>query len=178
GGGLADRLVRPIARWAERRWPGGRPTVGQHVRTTTISGFLRVWLLARLKRLRPISYRAREEHARIGRWLDAVQTCAGADPAVAAEMAQAAQLVKGYGDVRRRMLAVHEQIVAGGPGGVPVGAPRRDGFTVSGARAARLRPLVLRGPDGEARVPATIAATLTRLEAGDRTGALEPLAAR
>ena len=64
-GVLPDRLVAPLARWAERRWPHGRPTVGQHVRTTTISGFLRVWLLARLKRLRPISYRAREEHARI-----------------------------------------------------------------------------------------------------------------
>ena len=111
------RAARPpgpaLARWAERRWPHGRPTVGQHVRTTTISGFLRVWLLARLKRLRPISYRAREEHARIARWLDAVQTCMVADAAVAAEVAQAAQLVKGYGDVRRRMLAVHEQIVAG-----------------------------------------------------------------
>src|SRR4029453_18248634 len=55
-GVLPDRLVRPLARWAERRWPHGRPTVGQHVRTTTISGFLRVWLLARLKGLRPTSY--------------------------------------------------------------------------------------------------------------------------
>jgi indolepyruvate ferredoxin oxidoreductase beta subunit len=175
-GVLPDRLVRPIARWAERRWPHGRPTVGQHVRTTTISGFLRVWLLARLKRLRPISYRAREEHARIARWLDAVQTCTAADPAVAAEVAQAAQLVKGYGDVRRRMLAVHEQIVAGVLRAVTLEAACREGFSVSRALGARLRALVLQGPDGEGRVPATIAATLTRLEAGDVAGALEPLA--
>jgi len=175
-GVLPDRLVRPIARWAERRWPHGRPTVGQHVRTTTISGFLRVWLLARLKRLRPISYRAREEHARIARWLDAVQTCTAADPAVAAEVAQAAQLVKGYGDVRRRMLAVHEQIVAGVLRAVTLEAARREGFSVSRALGARLRALVLQGPDGEGRVPATIAATLARLEAGDVAGALEPLA--
>ena len=176
-GVLPDRLVRPIARWAERRWPHGRPTVGQHVRTTTISGFLRVWLLARLKRLRPISYRAREEHARIARWLDAVQACAGADPAVAAEVAQAAQLVKGYGDVRRRMLAVHEQILAGVLRAVTLEASRREGFRVSRALAARLRTLVLQGPDGEGRVPATIAATLARLESGDVAGALQPLAA-
>src|SRR6185312_9478884 len=130
-GVLPDRLVRPFARWAERRWPHGRPTVGQHVKTTTISGFLRIWLLARLKRLRPISYRAREEHARIARWLDAVQTCAAADPAVAAEVAQAAQLVKGYGDVRRRMLAVHEQIVAGVLRAVTLEAACREGFSVS-----------------------------------------------
>ena len=33
-------------------------------------------------------------------------------------------------------------------------------------------------PSGEARVLPTIAATLSRLESGDATGALEPLAAR
>ena len=176
-GVLPDRLVRPLARWAERRWPHGRPTVGQHVRTTTISGFLRVWLLARLKRLRPISYRAREEHARIARWLDAVQTCVVADAAVAAEVAQTAQLVKGYGDVRRRMMAVHEQIVAGVLRAVTLEARRSQGFAVSRALGARLRALVLQGPDGEGRVPATIAATLARLETGDLAGALEPLAA-
>src|SRR4030095_10011364 len=129
-------------------WPHGRPTIGQHVRTTTISGFLRVWLLARLKRLRPISYRAREEHARIARWLDAVQTCVVADAAVAAEVAQTAQLVKGCGAVRRRMMAVHEQIVAGVLRAVTLEARRSQGFAVSRALGARLRPRVLPGPAG------------------------------
>ena len=36
---LPHRLVAPFARWAERRWPHGRPTLGQHVRTTTVSGY-------------------------------------------------------------------------------------------------------------------------------------------
>jgi hypothetical protein len=61
---------------------------------------------------------------------------------------------------------------------VTLEATRREGFNVSRALAARLRTLVLQGPDGEARVPATIAATLTRLESGDLAGALEPLAVR
>ena len=68
---------------------------------------------------------------------------------MAAEVAQAAQLVKGYGDVRRRMLAVHEQIVAGVLRAVTLEAGRREGFSVSRALAARLRALVLQGPDGE-----------------------------
>jgi hypothetical protein len=176
-GVLPDRLVRPIARWAERRWPHGRPTVGQHVRTTTISGFLRVWLLARLKRLRPISYRAREEHARIARWLDAVQTCAGADPSVAAEVAQAAQLVKGYGDVRRRMFAVHEQIVAGVLRAVTLEAPRREGFTVS-TRAGRA-PARARAAGPRRRRPRARHDRRHPRASGDRrrAGALEPLAA-
>ena len=166
-GVLPDRLVRPLARWAERRWPHGRPTVGQHVRTTTISGFVRVWLVTRLKPLRGISYRAREEHARIARWLEAVRTCAGWDPALAVEAARAAQLVKGYGDVRRRMLAVHEQLLAAVLSAGRLEAGRGAGFDVSTALAARLRALVLSGPDGEAQVPAAAASALAQLQAGD-----------
>jgi len=171
-GVLPDRLVRPLARWAERRWPHGRPTLGQHVRTTTVSGYLRVWLLARLRRWRPISYRAREEHARIARWLEAVRACAARDDALAAEVARAAQLVKGYGDVRRRMTAVHEALLAGVLRAAELDARGRNGFAASTALAARLRALVLEGPDGEARVPATIEGALARLEAGDSAGAL------
>jgi len=171
-GVLPDRLVRPFARWAERRWPHGRPTLGQHVRITTVSGFLRVWLLARLKRWRPISYRSREEHARITRWLDAVRTCAARDEALAAEVARAAQLVKGYGDVRRRMTALHETLLAGVLRAAALEERRGTDYAVSTALAARLRALVLAGPDGEARVSATISATLDRLEAGDAAGAL------
>jgi indolepyruvate ferredoxin oxidoreductase, beta subunit len=177
-GVLPDRMVRPFARWAERWWPHGRPTVGQHVRITTVSGFLRVWLLAKLKPLRGISYRAREEHARIGRWLEAVRICAAWDPALAVETARAAQLVKGYGDVRRRMLTVHEQIVAAAVAAGRLEADRGEGFAVSTALAARLRALVLAGPDGEAQVSAVATATLAKLEAGDARGALEPISAR
>src|SRR5262249_39207747 len=93
-GVLPHRLVAPFARWAERRWPHGRPTLGQHVKTTTVSGFLRVWMLTWLKPLRPISYRAREEHARVDRWLAAIGRCAAWDTPLACEVARAAQLVK------------------------------------------------------------------------------------
>jgi indolepyruvate ferredoxin oxidoreductase beta subunit len=165
-GVLPDRLVRPFARWAERRWPHGRPAIGQHVRTTTISGFLRLWLLARLRPLRRVSYRARQEHARMARWLAAVQTCAGLDAGLAVEVARAGQLVKGYGDVRRRMLAVHEQLLDAVLTAARLEAARGRGFDASTALAARLRAAVLAGPDGEAQVAQLAAA------------ALEPLGAR
>jgi indolepyruvate ferredoxin oxidoreductase beta subunit len=165
-GVLPDRLVRPFARWAERRWPHGRPTLGQHVRTSTVTGFLRVWLLARLKPLRPLSYRAREEHARMARWLAAVRACAAHDVGLAVEVARAAQLVKGYGDVRRRLTAAHEQVVAASLRALEIQAARGAGFSEATALSARLRALVLEGPEGEDRVPAVAAAALTRLEAG------------
>src|SRR5439155_1747650 len=105
---LPHRLVAPFARWAERRWPHGRPTLGQHVRTTTVSGYLRVWLLARLRALRPVSWRAHAEHGRIDRWLEAVERALAWDEALACEVAQFARLVKGYGDVRRRLVALFD----------------------------------------------------------------------
>ena len=119
-----------------------------------------------------MSYRAREEHTRIARWLAAVRACADRDDALGAEVARAAQLVKGYGDVRRRMTALHERLLTGVLRAADVEERRAAGFPVSTALAARLRALVLAGPDGEARVDATIQTTLARLEAGDAAGAL------
>ena len=161
---LPYRLVRPLAAWAERRWPHGRPTLGQHVKTTTISGFLRVWLLARCRRLRPSSYRAYHEHARMERWLGVVQRAAGWDLELAKELARAAGLVKGYGDVRRRITAVFDDLLIHVQRAGELGAARND---VSAARelAQRYRTLVREGPDGEARAAALARETVARLEA-------------
>ena len=164
-GVLPHRLVAPFARWAERRWPHGRPTLGQHVRTTTISGFLRVWLLTWLRPLRSISWRAREEHARIERWLAGVRAAAARDEALACEMARLAQLVKGYGDVRRRLLGVFDMALA-----TVLRAAEGDVGVATGL-AGRLRTLVLEGPDGETRAEVIVAAVRDRLAAGDLAGA-------
>ena len=100
---LPAALGAPIARWAERRWPAGRPTVGQHVRTTSVLGFLRVWLLARLRGLRPWSLRRQREFALMSRWEDTVRAAAALDEPLACEVAELAAVVKGYGEVRRRL---------------------------------------------------------------------------
>jgi indolepyruvate ferredoxin oxidoreductase beta subunit len=108
---LPAALGAPIARWAERRWPGGRPTIGQHVKTTTVLGFLRVWLLARLRRLRPSSLRRRREFALMSRWEDTVLAAAALDEALAGEVAELANVVKGYGEVRRRLSGALERFL-------------------------------------------------------------------
>jgi indolepyruvate ferredoxin oxidoreductase beta subunit len=177
-GVLPRRLVAPFARWAERRWPHGRPTLGQHVRTTTVTGFLRVRLLALLRPLRRVSWRAHHEHARIARWLDAVRRAAGRDLALACEVARAAQLVKGYGDVRRRLGTVFDHLLAGVERAAELEASRGRTFAVSTALARRWRAFVLDGPEGEARAAATAAQALERLERADPDGALAALAER
>jgi indolepyruvate ferredoxin oxidoreductase beta subunit len=167
---LPHRLVAPFARWAERRWPHGRPTLGQHVRTTTVSGFLRVWLLGRLRALRPSSWRAHVEHERIDRWLAGVTRAVTWDALLAREVAQLGRLIKGYGDVRRRLVGVFD---AGLALALRIGeaeARRGEGFTLSTTLVEHFRTLVLEGPDGEARALALAASAGARLDAGDLDG--------
>ena len=162
-GVLPYRLVAPFARWAERRWPHGRPALGQHVRTTTVSGYLRVWLLTLLRPLRPISYRAREEHSHIDRWLAAITRCVAWDGALACEVARAAQLVKGYGDVRRRMVGHFDRILETVLRLAEREAATGGDFEASRSLAARYRALVLQGPESETKAATLVAETLGRL---------------
>lgn len=104
-------IGRPVARWAERRWPDTRPTLGQHVRTTSVLGFLRVWLLGRLRFLRPRSLRAEREWALIERWRAAVLAAAPLDAELAVEITEAAGIVRGYGEVRRRLAAAFVRLL-------------------------------------------------------------------
>ena len=174
---LPYRLVNPFARWAERRWPHGRPALGQHVKTTTVLGFLRVWLLGRFRWLRPASYRAHHEHARMERWLEAITRGAAWDMTLAREVARLAQLVKGYGDVRRRMTGCFDALLDGVMQSATREATLGGGFAVSARLADRGRALVLQGPAGETEALAAAADVLGRLERADRTGALARLSA-
>jgi indolepyruvate ferredoxin oxidoreductase beta subunit len=102
----------PIARWCEARWPEGRPTIAQHVRTTSVMGYARVWALGRLRFLRPTSLRAQREFALIERWQAAVLDTLALDGALAGEVADMATVVRGYGEVRRRLSAAFLCVLA------------------------------------------------------------------
>ena len=95
-------LARPILRAADRGGWRRRLNVGLHVRTSTVSGFLLLWSLARLKRLRRVMYRFVEEQARIEAWLAGVAEACATNSAFALEAARCANLVKGYGDTHER----------------------------------------------------------------------------
>jgi len=137
-----------------------------------VAGFLRLWLLARLRRLRPMSYRAHLEHERMERWLTAVRQCAEWDDELACEVARAAQLVKGYGEVRRRMLAAFDHLLQSVLQAGALEALAGGGFAVSRALAGVYRRLVLQGPEEEPRARALAADALAKLEANDASAAL------
>jgi indolepyruvate ferredoxin oxidoreductase beta subunit len=140
---LPATVVAPIARWAERRWPDGRPALGQHVKTTTVLGFVRVWGLGRLRFLRPRSLRYLRESSLMARWERAVLGGAAVDTELAVEVVELAAAVKGYGEVRRRLSGalarVLEEIVEPAISGR--GSTSDDGRAAAVVRAARLRLL-------------------------------------
>jgi len=105
------------------------------------------------------------------RWLGGVSAMAMRDERLACEIASLAQLVKGYGDVRRRLLGVFDLALA-----TSLRAADAD-RSFAAALASRLRALVLEGPDGESRAEALATAARERLDAGDMAGARALLSA-
>jgi indolepyruvate ferredoxin oxidoreductase, beta subunit len=97
--GLGRRLLKtPWARRLVERFTKS----GKIVKTTSLRGFLLLYLVASLKPLRPRSLRFGAEQAAIEQWLGVVRDTAKTDPALAAEVAEARNLVRGYGDTHER----------------------------------------------------------------------------
>jgi indolepyruvate ferredoxin oxidoreductase beta subunit len=99
---LPPALAGRILAFAERRGWRDRLNVGLHVRTTTVTGYLMLRALARLKAWRRRSSRFADEQRLIERWLAAICRAAGEDIALALEISACARLIKGYGETHRR----------------------------------------------------------------------------
>lgn len=129
---LPRSLSKPLLRWAERR--GLKLNVGMHVKTTSISGFLMMRLLALGRPLRRMTSRWHEEQALIGHWLAAIAEAGSRNLALALEIALCARLIKGYGDTHQRgnsrFLRIMDTLVAGK-------APADDAARAAAIRQAR-----------------------------------------
>ncbi len=75
---------------------------GKILRTTSLFGFLQLYVMAALRPTRRRALRFQQEQARIREWLDRVAVLAAEDYALALSVASAPRLVKGYGDTRER----------------------------------------------------------------------------
>ncbi|MBV9740107.1 MAG: indolepyruvate oxidoreductase subunit beta family protein [Hyphomicrobiales bacterium] len=85
---------------------------GRVVKTTSIRGFLQLYLVASLKTWRRSSLRFAEEEARLTSWLERIVAIAAKNYALAVELAECRGLVKGYGDTHERGVANYESIIA------------------------------------------------------------------
>ena len=162
-GVLPDRLVAPFARWAERRWPHGRPPLGQHVQHDDgqrLPARLAAGAAAARCGRSPTAPTRSTRGSRAGS--TRCRRCAALDAELAREVAQAAQLVKGYGDVRRRMVAHFDRLLETVTQMAERHAGNGGGFEEPRRLASRYRALVLKGPDSEAAAAALAADALAR----------------
>ncbi len=85
------------------------------VRTTSLRGFLLLYGLASMKRLRRRTLRYAGERQFLSSWLATVRQAAAADPAIGTEFAKLRNLVKGYGETYERGLtkyrAIHDAMI-------------------------------------------------------------------
>ena len=106
------------------------------------------------------------------RWLAALRQCADWNGDLAHEVARAAQLVKGYGDVRRRMTALFDDLLATAMTAAREESSRSAGFALSTGFAAKYRRQVLKVPDGETEARALATTLRDHLADRDHAGAL------
>ena len=142
---LPPRLGGAIERWAERRGLARRLYLPMRLRSTGITGYISLRLLASLRRWRRRSYRFAAEQTRIERWLDAIARAAAIDAGLAGEIASCARLLKGYGDTHKRGLGNFLAIMNGL---IEPALARGDGQAAPAVR--RAREAALADPEGGA----------------------------
>ena len=99
---LPPALARRIIATAEKRGWMEKVHVGMYVTTTSVFGYLRFWLLAKMRPLRRFMHRYVEEQAQIESWLGMIAKSARLSPLLATEIAECARLIKGYGSTHKR----------------------------------------------------------------------------
>ncbi|MBM3549667.1 MAG: indolepyruvate oxidoreductase subunit beta family protein [Alphaproteobacteria bacterium] len=138
---IADALPAGISGWLLRSSLLRRLTAkGRIVETTSVSGFLLLYLAASLRKIRRRSLRYAVEQARIEAWLAEITAAAPKQPALAMAIAECQQLVKGYGDTHARGIANFETVMSA--------LPRLKGTIDAAERLSKLRQAALADDSG------------------------------
>ena len=133
---LPPGMGRALTAWKERTEWRRNFHLAMRLKTNSFTGFLRLWLLARMKWWRPRSYRFAEEQAEIRYWLDAVVAAAGRDYDLALGIAELPRLRKGYSDTHRRGVGNYRRIFE------ILALPAASGDGDASAQAARLQTVL------------------------------------
>jgi indolepyruvate ferredoxin oxidoreductase, alpha subunit len=144
---LPPALASRILALAARHPKFANAHLGMAVKTTAILGYLRFYLLAKLRPLRRKTYRYQEEQRAIDAWLHLIARAALLSAELALEIAECARLIKGYGDTHKRgtgnyHLIETELMLPALAGAMP---PLEAADAIANARTAALLD-----PDGEA----------------------------
>jgi indolepyruvate ferredoxin oxidoreductase beta subunit len=144
---LPPALAKRILSLAERHPKLAAAHWGMEINTQSVSGFLRFWVLAKLRNFRPRTWRFEEEQHAIESWLQMIARAAPVSAELAIEVAECARLIKGYGDTHKRGSDNYRTIVSQVIEPALAGAmpPRQAAEAIASARTAALLD-----PEGEA----------------------------
>ncbi len=144
---LPPALAKRILAFAERHPKLAAAHWGMEINTQSVSGFLRFYILAKLRGYRPRTWRFKEEQRAIESWLKTIVRAAPISAELAIEIAECARLIKGYGDTHKRGSDNYRTIVASviEPALAGAMAPRQAAEAIANARTAALLD-----PEGEA----------------------------
>ncbi|MEE8445062.1 MAG: indolepyruvate oxidoreductase subunit beta family protein, partial [Alphaproteobacteria bacterium] len=98
---LPPFLARPLLALSDRHGWRRRAYIGMRNKSSSITGYLKLRALAGLRRFRRGTWRYGQEQAVIEAWLADCAKAAALDLALAAEIAECATLLKGYGETFR-----------------------------------------------------------------------------
>ncbi|MDD5325766.1 MAG: hypothetical protein PHR71_10765, partial [Polaromonas sp.] len=107
---LPRSLGQPLLSLAQRRGWLGRASIGLHIRSTSLWGFLLLRGMAALRPLRPHSMRYQREHAAIDAWVAAMASCLPHAPEFSKVLAELPAVLKGYSDTHARGKASFERL--------------------------------------------------------------------
>ena len=140
-------LGRPVMNWARGNDWARNYNFAMRVKTHTIFGFLRLWTLSKMRFYRPKTYRYSEEQAAIEGWLEIVKEAASRHYRLAVEIAELANLRKGYSDTHKRGLQNFKRVMD--EIAIPCANGEKD--PAWGAEAvSKLRVAALADPEGDA----------------------------
>lgn len=114
---ICETLPASLGRWLARphwvnRFVGSRTQAGRVVQTSSLRGYLMLYVISRLRGMRRRTLRYELENRRIEAWLAQIVDAAKYNPALATEVAQCQRMVKGYSDTHARGLKNYETVMA------------------------------------------------------------------
>ncbi|MEX2455476.1 MAG: indolepyruvate oxidoreductase subunit beta family protein [Rhodospirillaceae bacterium] len=162
---MPPALGRRVMTWASGNRRARNFNFAMRVRSDTVFGFVRIWGLSRLRFYRPKTFRYAEEQAAIETWLAALKQAAARHYGLAVEIAELANLRKGYSDTHRRGIANFGRVMA--EIALPCAQGEKDpAWGAEAVKTARLA--ALSDPEGDA-----LDRTMASLAAGPKTAAAE-----
>jgi indolepyruvate ferredoxin oxidoreductase beta subunit len=143
---IADMVPAPLGRFLLRSNLMRRLTKaitgnGKIVETTSLGGYLQLYIVAGMRRWRRKSLRFKREEKAIADWLALITRVAPEDYALALELAECPRMVKGYGDTHAQGEKNYEAIMTA--------LPTLRGRTDAASRLKKLREAALADDTGE-----------------------------